>query len=73
MTTSTTSITPDLICYMANASTSPIPSQVLVKAKNHVLDTIAAMVSGVIGTRLSIIGNRLGSTHSRANFPLKSS
>ena len=46
MTTSTTSVTPDLIRYMANASTSPVPSQVLVKAKNHVLDTIAAMVSG---------------------------
>jgi hypothetical protein len=46
MTTSTTSVTPDLIRYMANASTSPVPSPVLVKAKNHVLDTIAAMVSG---------------------------
>src|SRR5262249_33246585 len=46
MTTSTTSVTPDLISYMANASTSPVPSQVLAKAKNHVLDTIAAMVSG---------------------------
>src|SRR5215471_11826641 len=46
MTTSTTSVTPDLMRYMANARTSPVPSQVLVKAKNHVLDTIAAMVSG---------------------------
>src|SRR3972149_10757302 len=46
MTTSTTSVTPDLIRYMAKASASPIPSQVLVKAKHHILDTIAAMVSG---------------------------
>jgi 2-methylcitrate dehydratase PrpD len=46
MTTNTTSVTPDLIRYLANASTSPVPPQVLVKAKNHVLDTIAAMVSG---------------------------
>ena len=42
MTTSTTSITPDLIRYLANAGTSPIPSPVLVKAKHHLLDTIAA-------------------------------
>jgi len=46
MTTSTTSVTPDLIRYMAKAGTSPVPSQVLVKAKNHILDTFAAMVSG---------------------------
>lgn len=46
MTTSTTSVTPDLIRYMARARTSPVPSQVLVKAKHHILDTIAAMVSG---------------------------
>src|SRR5262249_11795160 len=46
MTTSSSSVTPDLIRYMANANTSSVPSQVLVKAKNHVLDTIAAMVSG---------------------------
>ena len=46
MTTSTTSVTPDLIRYMAKARTLPIPSQVLVKVKHHILDTIAAMVSG---------------------------
>lgn len=46
MTTRTTSITPDLIGYMANARTSPIPSAVLAKAKHHILDTVAAMVSG---------------------------
>ena len=46
MTTGTASVTPDLIRYMANAAASPIPSPVLAKAKHHVLDTIAAMVSG---------------------------
>jgi 2-methylcitrate dehydratase PrpD len=46
MTTRTTSVTPDLIRYMAKARTSPIPSPVLVKVKHHILDTIAAMVSG---------------------------
>lgn len=46
MTTRTTSITPDLIGYMAKARTSPIPSAVLTKAKHHILDTVAAMVSG---------------------------
>lgn len=46
MTGSAASITPDLIRYMANAARSPVPPQVLTKAKHHVLDTIAAMVSG---------------------------
>lgn len=44
--TGTTSITPDLIRYMSKAGISPIPSAVLAKAKHHVLDTVAAMVSG---------------------------
>ena len=46
MTANNTSITPDLIRYMANARTSVIPSAVLAKAKHHILDTLAAMVSG---------------------------
>jgi 2-methylcitrate dehydratase PrpD len=46
MTTRTPSVTPDLIRYMAKAATSPVPPQVLAKTKNHVLDTIAAMISG---------------------------
>ena len=46
MPTSTTTVTPDLIRYMAKAGTSPVPPQVMVKAKHHILDTIAAMVSG---------------------------
>jgi 2-methylcitrate dehydratase PrpD len=46
MTTSTSSVTPDLIRYMARARTSPVPSQVLAKVKHHILDNIAAMVSG---------------------------
>ena len=46
MTTRTASITPDLIGYMAKDRTSPIPSPVLAKAKHHILDTVAAMVSG---------------------------
>jgi len=46
MPTSTTSVTPDLIRYMAKAATSPVPPQVLAKAKHHILDTLAAMISG---------------------------
>ncbi|HSQ02510.1 MAG TPA: MmgE/PrpD family protein, partial [Burkholderiales bacterium] len=45
-TTNNTSITPDLIRYMANARSSAIPPAVLAKAKHHILDTVAAMVSG---------------------------
>jgi 2-methylcitrate dehydratase PrpD len=44
--TSATSITPTLIRYMVNARTSTIPAAVLAKAKHHILDTLAAMVSG---------------------------
>ena len=40
------SITPDLIRYMASAATTPVPPQVMAKAKHHILDTIAAMISG---------------------------
>ncbi len=46
MTTTATSVTPDLIYYMAKARTSAVPSAVLAKAKHHILDTIAAMISG---------------------------
>lgn len=46
MTANPTSVTPDLIRYMARAGTSPVPSQVLAKVKHHILDNIAAMVSG---------------------------
>jgi 2-methylcitrate dehydratase PrpD len=42
----TTSITPELIRYMAKAPTTPVPPQVVAKAKHHILDTLAAMVSG---------------------------
>ena len=44
--TNTTSITPDLIRYLAQARTSPVPPPVVAKAKHHILDTLAAMVSG---------------------------
>src|SRR5690349_9645910 len=44
--TSMASITPDLIRYMAKAATSPVPPPVGAKAKHHILDTLAAMVSG---------------------------
>jgi 2-methylcitrate dehydratase PrpD len=40
------SVTPDLIRYLAKAGTSPVSPEVLAKAKNHVLDTFAAMISG---------------------------
>ena len=46
MTGSVASVTPDLIRYMAKAAATPVPPQVLAKAKHHVLDTVAAMVSG---------------------------
>ncbi|HET9663638.1 MAG TPA: MmgE/PrpD family protein, partial [Burkholderiales bacterium] len=41
-----TSVTPELIRYLANAATTPLPPNVAAKAKHHLLDTIAAMVSG---------------------------
>jgi 2-methylcitrate dehydratase PrpD len=44
--TSSTSPTPQLIRYMANFSKAAIPPEVVRKAKHHILDTIAAMVSG---------------------------
>ena len=40
------SITPSLIRYMANARSAAIPAEVRAKAKHHILDTVAAMVSG---------------------------
>jgi 2-methylcitrate dehydratase PrpD len=44
--TTNSSVTPQLIAYMAQAGTTPLPEPVLQKAKHHILDTIAAMVSG---------------------------
>jgi len=38
--------TPELIRYMAQAATTPVPAYVAAKAKHHILDTLAAMVSG---------------------------
>jgi 2-methylcitrate dehydratase PrpD len=46
MASSAPSMTPDLIRYMAKAGSSAVPSPVLTKAKHHVLDTLAAMISG---------------------------
>lgn len=46
MTNNTASVTPELIRYLAKAATSPVPPAVAAKAKHHILDTIAAMVSG---------------------------
>jgi 2-methylcitrate dehydratase PrpD len=40
------SVTLELVRYMVQARTAPLPSAVLAKAKHHVLDTLAAMVSG---------------------------
>ena len=40
------SVTAELIGYMAGARTAPLPAPVLQKTKHHILDTIAAMVSG---------------------------
>lgn len=44
--TTTSSVTPQLISYMARAASAPLPAPVLQKTKHHILDTIAAMVSG---------------------------
>ncbi len=46
MTSGGASVTPELVSYMARAGSTPVPPQVLAKAKHHVLDTIAAMISG---------------------------
>lgn len=42
------SVTPRLIKYMAGARIGELPPRVLEKAKHHILDTLAAMVSGSI-------------------------
>ena len=39
-------ITPILSAYVAAALTSPLPEEVVVRAKQHILDTFAAMISG---------------------------
>lgn len=44
--TTDTSVTPHLISYMAKAVSTSLPEPVLQKTKRHILDTIAAMVSG---------------------------
>ena len=46
MSTSTASVTPDLVRYMARAATTPVPPPVMAKAKHHILDCFAAMISG---------------------------
>jgi 2-methylcitrate dehydratase PrpD len=45
---SSSSVTPRLINYMAGARIGELPPRVLEKAKHHILDTLAAMVSGSI-------------------------
>ncbi|MEC9309635.1 MAG: MmgE/PrpD family protein [Chloroflexota bacterium] len=46
--TNTNSITPALIKYMAQARNTKLPDDVVHKAKHHILDTLAAMVSGSV-------------------------
>ena len=41
-------ITPELIHYLAGALDAELPPNVLEKAKHHILDTLAAMVSGSV-------------------------
>ena len=43
-----------LIDYVSNARTTALPPEVLTKTKHHILDTLAAMISG------SLISPRLG-------------
>ncbi|MFQ6026465.1 MAG: MmgE/PrpD family protein [Dehalococcoidia bacterium] len=45
---SSSSVTPRLIHYLAGARSAELPPQVLEKAKHHILDTLAAMVSGSV-------------------------
>src|SRR5690349_1444452 len=42
----TSSVTDTLSAYMAGARDRALPAEVVEKAKHHILDTIAAMVSG---------------------------
>jgi 2-methylcitrate dehydratase PrpD len=52
-----------LATYMANAAKKPLPKQVAEKTKHHVLDTIAAMVSGsrlLPGTKAIAYAKTLG-------------
>ena len=39
-------VTARLAGYMAEAASRPLPSEVVEKAKQHILDTLAAMISG---------------------------
>ena len=45
---SDSSITPELIHYLSGALDAELPPNVLEKAKHHILDTLAAMVSGSV-------------------------
>lgn len=54
-----------LATYMANAAKKPLPKQVAEKTKHHLLDTIAAMVSGsrlLPGTKAIAYAKTLGGT-----------
>ena len=46
--TNKTSVMPQLIKYLAKAQAAELPDRVLQKAKHHILDTVAAMVSGLL-------------------------
>ena len=41
-------VTPRLVRYMSTALDAELPAEVLTKAKHHILDTLAAMVSGSV-------------------------
>ena len=67
-TNSKTTVSPlmkTLATYMANAAKKPLPKQVAEKTKHHLLDTIAAMVSGsrlLPGTKAIAYAKTLGGT-----------
>lgn len=46
-TPTTHSVMPELSAYMSGAATRPLPDEVAEKVKHHVLDTLAAMISGL--------------------------
>ena len=57
-----------LATYMANAAKKPLPKHVAEKTKHHLLDTIAAMVSGsrlLPGTKAIAYAKTLGGAPQR--------
>ena len=66
----------ELATYMSRALRKPLPKEVVEKTKHHVLDTIAAMVSGsrlLPGKKAISYVKTLGGTRSFTWFRISSS